>query len=63
MYSKIKAQPFREQVTVRKVFRTSTGILAVTDPALYAITTENDLEMKRVGEFSQSHRMAMVHDF
>jgi hypothetical protein len=49
-------------VIVRQFIRASSRILAVTDPALYTITTQNDLEMKRVGEYRQSHRVAKVHD-
>jgi len=60
--SKTTGQTHREEVVVRQFARDNNGILAVTDPEIDTINTENDSVMNQEAGEMTLHRMSRVHD-
>ena len=52
-----------KKVIVRLFARANNGILAINDPSLDTMNTENDSEINREAEENKLHRMAKVHNF
>jgi len=63
MQSNNTCKTLRKKRVVRQFAPANHGMLAVNDPALDMTNTDNDLELNRVGEDRQLHRMAKIHDF